>query len=643
MDYYELKARLEKVPLDKDLLRSDLLNLGLKNSTTINNATNYGLLQKTRRGVYRVSLPYEEQINQDLKKKKNEAWNEKYTEFYKEIMAGKFGVAYKHLIWLLQNRINNNFDNNLRLYMLLLENVLKLDSLALEFDFVLESDSNIILKASYYSHYINFQKSFVMGELDKANESLMLFSTFEKTAKKGNSQNTLIVKKIFESILERREEIKPRVSFDDTIDIISLNYDNLMTAIDEVNINCTNEGLLKLDKLLEERIAIFYHSKKMEVVIFDILARDLISFLRQVQGDYSEYNKGQLKFVSYVQTEYDGADIIEKFIEALKGRDYLSAYSMVNDENWRSLARKHSKSKYLFLFKRLLLKIHGFFDKKTTKFNKGLDSVDDSSGILNWLKEELEKDTCDYLGISDKWDEMVSTYLIDQDFARDVNTFLEMACYYQECELVEVYKKYKEALKNCDFNLARSYLTQYEMLTKVTANERNYKYLYQILEDDEDDFKKGIIVKRRYIYLRGITFFKEKNFDMCIKEMINYISLNPEHSSRGYLLLGEAYEWKRDISKAFEYYEKVIEDGDLPGAYLRIGKIYFRNGDYQQALQYYLEFEARKPLNYRKSLENLIAVYEKQGDCELKNKYSRRLERANNIQRRMSDEITSKG
>lgn len=208
-------------------------------------------------------------------------WKNKYDEFVKDIMVGRYAVGCKKIFWLLDNRLNNNYDNNMRLYLILLEKILGLkESLIDSFEFILEGNDNNF-NHSFYSYYFDFLKLIEKLEFDKAYHQLKEFIRFERNHKKFNSENTIVVYKLIAAIIEKNKVDTDKEIAVKQDEISDLDDSNLKDAIKNLNIKFIDENLLVVESLLKERIDSF--SVDDDIGALDRYAYDLIKTFRIVQ------------------------------------------------------------------------------------------------------------------------------------------------------------------------------------------------------------------------------------------------------------------------------------------------------------------------------------------------------------------------
>lgn len=159
-------------------------------------------------------------------------------------------------------------------------------------------------------------------------------------------------------------------------------------------------------------------------------------------------------------------------------------------------------------------------------------------------------------------------------------------------------------------------------------------YLFEEIESlslrstSDNSFKFSVLYHATFDYLKAGMYQK------CINAVKEYVQLESEITVNGYYLMGRAYEELNQLDFALCCYKYVLERSHLADAYRRLGGVYCKIGNYNEALKYHLEYQKRKPLYCNKSLYDLIEVYKKLGDREKVYEYKTLLMRVKNKENR---------
>ena len=172
-----LKIIEEEGSLEKST--KELKEAGL-NDYYIRKAIESGALARISHGKYKM-LNVEKEILR----------RQSFNNFMKEVFKNNFEEAYTHLVKNLENQSNHDYDYNLKLYFLLLKEILK-DQKDFSFldDILIFSDR--ARNSSYYDHLINFKEAVLCGEFDDAYQSIVLFKDAEKESKGTNHLSSIL-------------------------------------------------------------------------------------------------------------------------------------------------------------------------------------------------------------------------------------------------------------------------------------------------------------------------------------------------------------------------------------------------------------------------------------------------------------------
>lgn len=437
----------------------------------------------------------------------------------------------------------------------------------------------------------------------------------ERAEKNNDSEKFILYKYILGDILNLKEEIKRRQVKEQKIKNLTRTQ---MTFLEKQEIetydleNIENITLEKLELLSDEQS------------IYDKYLLEIIETLR----DADDYN---LDYNSFKRFSYTEDNISDRFFKALSQGDYLEAYQISKDEKFYSEMNKKENSAYLELYKKLLFQLN----KRIETNSQPVEAVEHQDAFIdNDLINQLETlrklfETGEYKaayqfylensleGINSELDELlqVSRKFFDKTIQYDADKI--------KCQ-------YKKAINRGDFDKASDYLNKYQEF--ITKNDlgRNIDYFQARLEKEKLEVNTEDFVEKIQLYDRAIHYMEMEKYEKAIELLDEYIKKDNNLSARGYLSRGRCKEYLKRFYEARADYEKAISIIPEPNAFHRLGKLKFYNEQYEEALNYFLAYEERRPAANVKNLEALSATYEKLGQTELSDKYKTLSKKASN-------------
>lgn len=437
----------------------------------------------------------------------------------------------------------------------------------------------------------------------------------ERAKKNNDSEKFILYKYILEDILNLKEEIMRRQVQEQKIkELTKAQMTYLKKQEIETNDieNIENVTLEKLDLLSDEQS------------IYDKYLLEIIDTLKNIDDYNLDYN-------SFEKFAYTEENITDKFFKALSQGDYLEAYQISQDEKFYSEMNKKENADYLELYQKLLFQLSKHIENNSQPIKE--DKHQDAF-INNALINQLEKlrvlfETGEYKaayqfylensleGISSELDELlqVSRKFFDKTIQYDADALI-----YQ----------YKKATNRGDFDKASDYLNNYQEFITKNDLERNIDYHRARLESEKLEVNTKDFVEKSQLHDRAIYYMQMEQYDKAIELLDEYIKKDNDLSARGYLSRGRCKEYLKRFYEARADYEKAISIIPEPNAFHRLGKLKFYNDEYEEALNYFLAYEDRRPAKHMKNLEALSATYEKLGQTELSDKYKTLSKKASN-------------
>lgn len=111
----------------------------------------------------------------------------------------------------------------------------------------------------------------------------------------------------------------------------------------------------------------------------------------------------------------------------------------------------------------------------------------------------------------------------------------------------------------------------------------------------------------------GTKYFREKKYDLALREIQAALSLNPsrETSARAYALMGDIFFEKEDLARAEEHYLKAVAlFPNLKKTWNNLGLVYAMQGDLERGINCFQKSSALDP-RYTDPLYNTALAYSK--------------------------------
>lgn len=178
MSYMDWIARVDELP-DRELSWRELMNLKWIPRTIRKAVKVHGLLEKTVRNTYRKSEKFYRLKNDRAEDALQQVWKKELDVFYDLVGSCDYLHAYEKLGWIIKNRRNDSYDNQIKMYCFLLEELLEIkESSFSEFSFDAKSISDISKKERYYELYAEFQKNVFEKSWGRALKAIIYFKVF---------------------------------------------------------------------------------------------------------------------------------------------------------------------------------------------------------------------------------------------------------------------------------------------------------------------------------------------------------------------------------------------------------------------------------------------------------------------------------
>lgn len=288
----------------------------------IGELTHIGVLDKEKRGVYRVldfvkkeELPNEPRKSSSKKviivdnKNKNEVPQKEFKIFKDLVLANKFEEAYEALIRCVEaNKDNHDYDNHYRMYFIMLTRILKSKGAKIKLDYNYEDkllefyDS---ARTAYFANYVSFREALLSGKFREANDYLREYANKEYIRNNGNKISTVLSKHLLNQImcLEDNQRMTSKKFIEINNNIHGGNYEETLYLIQELHPYLNTSISIKLAKYMED------------------LCKTIIEFK----------NNPHLLLEEKTDYEFNGGESLAKVFSAfMNNKDYINAYAYIN-------------------------------------------------------------------------------------------------------------------------------------------------------------------------------------------------------------------------------------------------------------------------------------------------------------------------
>lgn len=426
------------------------------------------------------------------------------------------------------------------------------------------------------------------------------------------SEKFIIYKYLLEDIVTLKEEILENQARLEKLKNIKYNQKSIIYKR-----QISQEDIVNLEKVTLEKFALATENE----TIYDGHILEMIETLRNIQA----YNLDENSFETFTYTE---TDIIEKFMKAISLGDYQAAYEISKDEKWNKEINKSENRDYLLIYKKLLFQINKGIKNNSLPFEyKDIQEPLEEKALLKQLatlKELVKKRkfTTAYNYYQEQNLEGVS-----EELDLILQTFLPFIKITVEKESQEIEKDYKKAKNRGDYEGASKLLDEYQEFIKFNDLDRNLDYHRARIISEKAEQATPDFAEKKKLYSTAIGHIQKHQYEEAIKALNEYLKKDNDISAKGYLLRGRCYEYLNKYQEAKNDYEKAISIIPEPNAYYRLGKVNCYIGEFEKAIEYFLEYEARRPELHEKNLIALRDIYKILGQEELSKKYEKIIKR----------------
>lgn len=326
---------------------------------------------------------------------------------------------------------------------------------------------------------------------------------------------------------------------------------------------------------------------------------------------------------SFAEFEYVEESILEKFLKAISLGDYITAHQLTKDKKWYEENQKSPHRSDNLMYRKLLHLIsdkldtpqESFSQESTTDDTIDYSTIDHLRNLKNLLKHRKFTEALEYYQENELGD-------ISDNLNTELEVFLHLLSQPIKREDKELQEKFISSYKTGNLEQAQEDLDNYHKFMEENNITRNTDYYNLRLislakEKSTPDFQE-----KEDLYNQAADYFQKQNYIEACEKLNSYIEKDNDLSAKGYLLRGQCLENLGNFPAAEENYERAISIIPEPSAYHHLGRLYYYcQGNYQAAVDCFLEYEKRKPKCYQNNLESLSASYQELGEEKLSIKY----------------------
>lgn len=408
---------------------------------------------------------------------------------------------------------------------------------------------------------------------------------------------------------------------------VDISYENgLKFDKDELVLGAAEAALMALNKELND-----CYFATMEVS----------STLQDVDDEEISYSLGSIS-----------TKIGDVFYNALKCGDLLTVEKIITTENWDNFRDKMTNAN-LRLLKNLLVYMHEHMDlisdrtnERNNLANKKVpqDMIDKADKLAYELLSDDEKKNFKKVELLRKLNSLVK----HQKYASALGEILESDVdLNQDKQLLDItadivaakeavkleshglFDEFNAALKSKNIEEARKKLVEYSGYITSKSIDRDLSYHRKRIDILEKDMKQADYEEKEKIYSEALAMFYNKrqynHFQKSIELLDQYIALDNDINSKGYILRARAYEKIKQFKSAKNDYKKALQISPDPVAYQALGTYSYEEGDYDRTIFYLEKFQAIRPFKSEAVSRMLATSYNSTGQKEKSAPFNRHL------------------
>lgn len=346
-----------------------------------------------------------------------------------------------------------------------------------------------------------------------------------------------------------------------------------------------------------------------------------MKYLEQDEMEVENYYLNIIEMIKLAQTGTISVDYFENFemncvtcenfVFHLHNGNYPECYKIINEEEWKKLMPKFSKTQ-LVILKFLLKELYQLLEKNSFRNEVEYEKI---------IPEETELHKFAALVKKRHYYEAFGYYLNHELLLskEDETTVMGLLAYLLQVTKTgahEIFDDFVASEKKLDFKEAKKNLHDYSDYLKQNFIDRDISYHERRLEILKKDITTPEFVQKEQLYKEAIISLCQKDFNKVILLMNEYIALDNDLNSKGYEMRAKAYNALRYYELSMADYQRVLDINETPQALAKLATWNYRCGNYELAKEYIDRFNAIRPYKSKMMYYYLSNIYQFMGDME---------------------------
>lgn len=364
-----------------------------------------------------------------------------------------------------------------------------------------------------------------------------------------------------------------------------------------------------------------------KVTEIDNVLEENIESLPELQNIYSlidmikiVYNNPMIDASYFSDFTYESEIPRDNFKTSISEGNYIKSLEIINKTDWNILKSYDLPISNLTIYKRLLFFLTNTLNnRKLVVPEKEEIIVEDEPSDLITLARLIKKR--DYKRAFDYY--LEHDLNIDDTLNTDISSSLAYLLAEQKNGVEEIFELYIKSIEEKDFREAKRYLDIYKESIAGLGIDRDITHHYRRIETECANILTPEYEEKENLYKKAHSCVKNEDYIEAIRSLKEYIELDNDITAKGYILLGRVYDRMHQRKDAIKAYKKAISIIPEPNAYHALGHDLYFEGNYQEALECFLQFERIRPLKRATNTHKLANAYAMTGNKEMADYYNK--------------------